>query len=222
MNEQSKRRSARLLVVTLLAVVGLIVTVSPGQAASAAAGAGRLTAVPPTAFLQPEDLGSDNIWTPDADLRPEFRPPQPCDADGFRSLAALRTSGAIAALLPVAGQPFPTVLLEDIGLYRGVGGAKRYMRELRSALQRGTCSDAAGRWVVLDSGIAGTDSLLIRLDTLIDIEGSVFLKSTYVLVARVRKAIVVLADLGWEISSGHESLVRALAPAAVRRAATLH
>lgn len=221
MNEQSKRRSARLLVVAVLAVAGLIVTASPGQAASAVAGAGRLTAIPPTAFLQPEDLGSQNIWTPDADLRPALRPPQPCDADGFRSLGGLRTSGAIAALLPVAGRPTPTVLLEDIGLYRGVGGAKRYLRELRSALQGGTCSDPAGTWVVLDRGIAGDDSLLIRLDTLIDVEGSIFLKRTYVLVARVRKAVVVLADLGWEIGSGRESLVRALAPAAVRRAATL-
>jgi hypothetical protein len=41
-------------------------------------------------------------------------------------------------------------------------------------------------------------------------------------VARIGRVLVVVADTGWETASGHESLVRELGTAAIRRAAILN
>ena len=216
----SNRRAVRLFAVTLMVVSGLVVTAVPAQAGGVAATSSARSrppaTVPPAAFLQPADLGGATTEPLEPSSFPEFRPPQPCDADGFRSVVARRTNAAILVVYPV--QESPTVLVEDIGLYRG-GGAARYMAELRRAFNRcGECTDATGQWTVLDRGPVGRSSMLIRLRQNVDVGGSVFVKDTYVFVARVGEAVVVLIDRGWEESSGHEDVVRALAPVAVRRA----
>jgi hypothetical protein len=57
---------------------------------------------------------------------------------------------------------FHTTLLEHIATYRGTGAA-RYLRELRRALPTCGGTDDVGRWTVVRTGVAGRDSLLIRL-----------------------------------------------------------
>jgi hypothetical protein len=90
---------------------------------------------------------------------------------------------------------------------------------LRRAVTRcGSGVDAAGRWRLLATGVAGRDSLLIRLQQKTeDLGGNVIIQSTYIVVARTGKAVVALADIGWEEGNGHPDIVRALAAPAVQR-----
>lgn len=214
------KNSISVVAVAVSAIGGLLLTVGAAQAATTAVGPDRPVTVPPAMFLQPADLGGVVPQPADPELRPALRPPQPCVTGGFASLTDRYAPGAVTAVYPVA-EDRPTVLLEDIGLYRG-SGARWYMRELRRAVRSCEgCTDSSGIWSVIGRGIAGRDSLLLRLETAVDIEGSVYVHHDYILVARVGKAVVVLADLGWEVGDGHEDLVRSLAPAAVRRARSL-
>jgi hypothetical protein len=102
----------------------------------------------------------------------------------------------------------PTVVVNDVAVYRN-DGAKRYLRDLR----------ACGEWTVLDTGLAGDESVLLRRREHIDY--AEVDKDTFVVVARTGRALVVVADTGWETMSGHEALVRMLSVAAVRRAAAV-
>jgi hypothetical protein len=52
-------------------------------------------------------------------------------------------------------------------------------------------------------------------------DGGERVKTSYVAIVRTGHAIVVLADIGWELGDGHASLVHGLVPAAVARAAML-
>ncbi|WP_199509860.1 hypothetical protein [Nucisporomicrobium flavum] len=201
----------------LLAVVAMAAAVAMVAAAQPAAAATR-TVVPAAAMLQPADLGVP-VTTAAADLRPWLRPPQPCGP--FRSSARRTADNAVQALYPVS-EIRPTVLLEYVAVYRG-GGAAQYLRELRRAVTRcHGCTDPAGRtWRLLDTRVAGRDSLLIGVAETFDYGDSVRVKTTYVAVARVGHAVVVLADIGWEAGDGHENLVREFVPIAVDRASIL-
>jgi hypothetical protein len=106
--------------------------------------------------------------------------------------------------------------VEHVAVYRS-RGAHRHLRELRRAV---AASGGAGGWSVLASGVAGDESVLLRLREHLDYAGVG--KDTYVVVARTGRALVVVADTGWETGDGHEALVRALGPAAVRRAGILN
>jgi hypothetical protein len=89
----------------------------------------------------------------------------------------------------------PTVVLEHVALYRS-DGARRYLGELRRALP--TCAEP--RWTRLATGIAGDESLLLGLREYVDhAQASKF---TVVLVARVERVLVVVADTGWETGRG--------------------
>lgn len=213
--------------IVLVTLAGLVATASPApayaaEAAAPEAGVVRLATIPGEAFLQPEDLGGSPTNPADDELRPYLRPAQPCaPRGGYPALGQRRASGAITALYPVADTR-PTVILEDLGVYRG-DGSSRYLRQLRQAIGAdGVCGDATGRWTILDQGIAGRESLLIRLaEQIEDYDGNLIIRNTYLVVARVGSVVVTLADLGWEIGDGHEAIVRDLAPLAVRRAAIL-
>jgi hypothetical protein len=108
----------------------------------------------------------------------------------------------------------PTVIMEHVATYRA-DGADRYLTELRRNLA--SCDDTG--WTVLATGVAGDESMLLQLREYIDYAET--WKHTYVLVARVGSALVVLADHGWENGNGHENLVRDLSAAAVLRAAVV-
>jgi hypothetical protein len=108
----------------------------------------------------------------------------------------------------------PTVILNDVATYRS-DGAHRYLKEVRRGVRA-----CGGEWTVLATGVAGDESLLLRRREYIDYAQKN--KDTYVVVARTGRALVVVADTGWETASGHEALARSLSVAAVRRAAVVN
>jgi hypothetical protein len=201
----------------LAAALG-VVSLTPAAAAVASPG-GRATSVPASAMLQPVDIGGVETSPAAEDLRPWLRPPQPFGP--YRSAAERGADRAVQVLYPV-GDVRPTVPLEYVAVYRGAGAAQ-YLREIERAVGRcGGRTDVDGRtWRVVGRGIAGRHSLLLSVAEVTGYEDSTRVKTTYVAVARVGHAIVVLADIGWEVGDGHQTLVRDLAPAAVSRAAIL-
>jgi len=174
-------------------------------------------AIPDEAMLRSEDLRgaepapvTDDYWAP-------LQPPQPC-ADRPYGNGLLRDHRAISALVGVDDRP--TVVMEHVATYR-YSGAHRYLWQLRRALA--TCDSVdgpQGRWTVRANGVAGHDSLLLEHRTYIDYADTYHY--TYVVVARVGRVLVVVADIGWETSSGDVDLVRELSTKAVRRAAILN
>ena len=98
----------------------------------------------------------------DSELRPYLRPPQPCArAGGYPAVGLRRADQAISILYPVA-ETRPTVLLEDLGVYRATGRVVT-SGTCGAAVARGGCADATGEWTLLEYGVAGRGSLLIRL-----------------------------------------------------------
>lgn len=175
--------------------------------------------IPDAALLQPEDLRGASMSPADDDSWPGLRPPQPCADGTYRSTALRRTDRAASALVGVDERP--TVVVEYLAIYRA-NGAHRYLRELRRALNRCHGIDEQGnRWKILATGVAGRDSMLLRLRERFEFAGEIVTKNTYLAVARVGRALVMVADVGWEISDGHRALVRELITPAVRRARIL-
>jgi len=110
--------------------------------------------------------------------------------------------------------------MEHVATYRS-NGAHRYLMQLRRALAAcGGHDQQGGRWTVLAAGVAGDESLLLRHRTYIDYADTYH--NTYLVVARIGRVLVVVADVGWETGSGHEPLVRELSTLAVHRAAILN
>jgi probable HAF family extracellular repeat protein len=215
-----RRTRPSLLGLPLLIVAVLSIGGAPA-ASPAAASAHRPTPVAPipaSAFLQPDDLGGAATWSPEASRWPYLRGPRPNGDGGYASARSLRAEGTVAALYAVADRP--TVVVEYVAAYQG-DGAARYLAELRRALRRvGDAADRPGRWSVQATGVAGHDSLLLRLRRQIeDPVGQPLAHTTYVVVARTGRAVVSLADTGWESGSGHRGVVLDLIGAALGRAA---
>jgi len=166
--------------------------------------------VPAAAMLQPEDLNgvdtstvTDNYWS-------ALRPPQPCGP--YASTKLRRAGRAVQAMIGVDDRP--TVIVNDVASYASEG-AHRYLLDLRKAV-----AGCGHGWSVLARGVAGDESLLLRHREHIDYADTD--KDTYIVVARTGRAVVVVADTGWETADGHEALVRTLSVAAVRRAAVVN
>ncbi|WP_125806756.1 hypothetical protein [Actinoplanes sp. ATCC 53533] len=210
------RGLVRLLAMVLLVSGGALALAEPVQAYRRS----TVGVVPGSAFLQPEDLGGVAGRQVDDEYAKYLRPPLPGGAARYRSQASLRAEGTIVIDYPTAD--FHTTLVEHVGTYRGAGAA-RYLRELRRALPRcGGRTDEVGQWTVVRTGVAGRDSLLIRLRERWEYpDGQPLTHTTYVIVARVGRAVVVLADLGWEYASGNRATIQRLIGPALRRAATL-
>lgn len=202
----------------LAAALGVL-CLMPAAPATASPVGRSAASVPAEAMLQPADLGGAGTSPAAGDLRPWLRPPQPFGP--YRSAAERGADRAVQVLYPV-GDTRPTVLLEYVAVYRATGAAQ-YLREIERAVGRcGGRTDADGRtWRIIGQGIAGRQSLLLSVSEVTGYEDSTRVKTTYVAVARVGHAIVMLADLGWEVGDGHPEIVRHLAPAAVARAAIL-
>jgi hypothetical protein len=167
-------------------------------------------AVPAAAMLQPADLGVAETTAVTDDYWSALRPPRPCGP--YTSAGLRRSDRAVQAMVGMG--ELPTVILNDVATYRA-DGAHRHLKELRHALA--TCGS---EWSLLGTGVAGDESVLLRRREHIDYAETN--KDTYVLVARTGHALVVVADAGWETTSGHESLVRRLGVAAVRRATVVN
>ena len=166
--------------------------------------------VPAAAMLQAADLNgtatttvTDNDWA-------ALRPPQPCGP--YASAKLRRADRAVQAMIGVNDRP--TVIVNDVATYAS-DGAQRYLRDVRRAAA--TCGHG---WTVRATGVAGDESVLLRHREYIDYAQTN--KDTYLVVARTGRAVVVVADTGWETADGHEALVRSLSVAAVRRAAVLN
>jgi hypothetical protein len=175
-------------------------------------------AIPDGAMLRSEDLRGAEPAAPIGDYWAPLQPPQPCADRPYPGSSLRRDHRAISALIGVDDRP--TVVMEHVATYR-YRGAHRYLTELRRALA--TCAGVdgpQGRWTVRARGVAGDDSLLLEHRTYIDYADTYHL--TYVVVARVGRVLVVVADAGWETSSGHVDLVRELSTKAVRNAAILN
>jgi hypothetical protein len=222
----TRRVPSTRLALAVVLTAGLVLTGSPPSSAGASsAGAApaahsfvRQPVIPDRAMLQPADMRgavpspvTDDYWA-------ALRPPQPCAAAPYPSTVLRRTDRAVTAMVAVNERP--SVVLHDVAVYRP-GGAHRYLRELRRAVA--ACErpgpDAA-RWSVLATGVAGDESVLLRKREYVDY--AEVDKDTFMLVARVGRALVVVADAGWEEGDGHRALVRELGAVAVRRAAVLN
>jgi hypothetical protein len=190
--------------------VALIGRAAPGQRPTLIAyqlASRPRTTIPDAAFLQPADLRGATLNPVTEDLWPDLRPPRPCTGTRLPNAEAERAMSVM-----IGFDERPTVVMEHLATYRS-DGADRYLRELRRGLA--ACGDTG--WTVLATAVAGDESMLLRLREYIDYAQT--WKNTYVLVARVGSAVVVVADNGWETGSGHEDLVRDLSTAAVHRAA---
>jgi hypothetical protein len=204
-----------------VACVALIGRAAPGQNPTVLAyrlGSTRQQVILDAALLQPEDLGgatpepaTDDYWSP-------LRAPRPCADGPLPGTALRRADRAVMAMIGVDDRP--TVVLEHVATYRS-DGAQRYLRELRRALAACDGNDAGGgRWTVRATGVAGDESLLLTRRTYIEYAQTYH--DTYLVVARTGRIVVIVADIGWETSSGHEAVVRELGPVAVRRAQILN
>jgi len=211
-------RSGIGVVLALALGVLSLVAASPAGASPLAGHPRPVTVIPDGAMLQPADLGGVETMPAAGDLRPWLRPPQP--AGPYRSLAKRGADRAIQALYPVSDIR-PTVLLEYVAVFRGAGAAQ-YLRELTRAVTRcGGVTDQGRTWRVVGTGLAGRHSLLLSVRETVGYDGGNRVQTSYVAVARTGHAIVVLADIGWELGDGHQELVSGLAPVAVERAAVL-
>jgi hypothetical protein len=174
--------------------------------------------IPDAALLQAEDLHGAVPSPATGEYWSTLQPPQPCTDGPYRSTALRRADRGIMALVDVDGSP--EVVMEHVAIYRG-NGAHKYLRELRRAIAACDTSDPQEAvWTVLATGVAGDESMLLSLRTYVDYADTYHY--TYVLVARVGRALVVLADVGWETASGNEALVREFSTKAVQRAAILN
>ena len=166
-------------------------------------------AVPAAAMVQPEDLNGAETTTVTDDYWSALRPPQPCGPYG--SAKVRHSERAVQAMIGFEDRP--TVIVNHVATYPS-GGADDYLQDLRKAV-----TVCASQWTMIGTGVAGDESVLLRRREYLDYAEQN--KDTYVVVARTGRALVIVADTGWETGSGHESLARSLSVAAVRRAAVV-
>ncbi|BEL08331.1 hypothetical protein Q0Z83_065220 [Actinoplanes sichuanensis] len=175
----------------------------------AAAGAGipdeaRLRAgIPDEALLQAADLGGVTPRAADADDWPQLRPPRPCDA----TVPEPTADRAVGAVIDV--DQAPESIMEYLALHQN---PDRYLRKLRKAARN--CPD----WRIERDR---ADGLTLRWTRRWDHVGEAITHHTYVAVARTGRAVVVVADTGWETSDGDPAVAERLLVSAVRRASTI-
>jgi hypothetical protein len=192
-------------------------------------GTGKLSLVGPAfaapagivdeAMLQPADLHGARTGTLGEDSWAQLRPPQPGIGGAYPSTALLRCERTVSTVLGV--DQMPTVMVEYVAVFRS-DGAHRYLRELRAGLAACRGDDGqGGRWTVLSAGLAGRESLRLRLRESFEYAGETVTKDTYLAAARTGRVLVVVIDAGWETGDGHRELVEELITPAVRRAGIL-
>lgn len=196
---------------------------------SSTAGTAKLSIVGPAfaapvgiadeAMLQPADLHGARTGTLGDDSWAQLRPPQPGVEGTYPSSALRHCDRTVTAVLGVSQTP--TVIVEYVAAYRA-DGARRYLRELREALAACHGDDRqGGRWTILSAGLAGRESLRLRLRESFRYAGETVTQDTYVAAARAGRVLVVVIDAGWETGDGHRELVEELITPAVRRVGVL-
>jgi hypothetical protein len=174
--------------------------------------------IPDRAMLQPADLHGASTFAVEDDGWVQVRPPQPGGADAYASAAARHGQRAVSAVVIVGATS--TFMVEYVATYRP-GGARRYWRDLRRALGGRHGDEQDGRWTVLASGMAGRDSMLLRLRETVERAGRTVCRDTYVALARVGRLLVVVASPGRDAADGHREVAENLIRPAVRRASIL-
>ncbi|MFC4069162.1 hypothetical protein [Actinoplanes subglobosus] len=160
-------------------------------------------AIPDEALLQAADLGGVTPHATDEDDWPQLRPPRPCGA----TVPTAITDRAVAAVIDVDRSP--EAIMEYLALHRD---PDRYLRKLKKALRN--CPD----WSLESSR---PDGLTLRWTQRWEHVGEQVTHHTYVAVGHTGRAVVVVADSGWETSSGDPAVAERLLTSAVRRASVL-
>jgi hypothetical protein len=183
------RLNAGLIAAAMVVIVGV-------TAAPAAQAAG----IPDEAVLQAADLGGVTPRAADGDDWPQLRPPRPCGAAVPTPIA----DRAVAAVIDVDGAP--ESIMEYVAVHRD---PDRYLRKLRKALRN--CPD----WRVEEDR---PDGLTLRWTQRWEHVEDEVTHHTYIAVARAGRAVVVVADSGWETSDGDRAVAERLLVSGVRRA----
>jgi hypothetical protein len=180
-------------------------------------------AIPDAVLLRPGDLGGAEVSESDLGYwRDGGRiPPRPCTGGEYPSDTRRTAERAVQAMVaPPPGQEgTPNVVVEYVARYRA-GGAAAFMTELRAALARcpGAGTVRSPAWAVLGKADTGDDSLLVRLTYVGGYDGDPDIRTEqYFAVVRIGRVILVLASVGWEISSGDVTAARTLAHVAAKR-----
>jgi hypothetical protein len=175
---------------------------------------GEAITIPGRAMLQASELRGATPSTLDDGSWAHMRPPEPCGEGAYPSAALCRSSRAISAVVGVNGTFNVTV--EYVGVY-WPNGARRYVRDLQRALVTCRGMDGQGSWKVIDTGLAGRYSLLLRLGQRADHAGRTATWVSFIAIARVGRVLVVVADIGGEAGDGRRELVAELISPALRR-----
>ena len=102
-------------------------------------------------MLQPADLHGATTAAVLDDAWVQIRPPQPGGGDRYPSAELRRGEGTVSATVVVDAEP--TVVVEYVATYRSYG-ARRYLRDLRLALDSEQRADERNRrWIVLAAGL---------------------------------------------------------------------
>jgi hypothetical protein len=196
----------------------------PTASGTSPAAANGSSDIPAGALLQPSDVRDAESEPIEEGRVSHLRPLRPCgDSDAYPSDAS-RTAAVAVSYAPYSGGAgtVPAVLVEFLGRHAS-GGAARQFDEINDALRRcpGNLAEGKRRWTVLDTDVAGDESVLVRIDERFaygDEEPDTV--SDYAALARTGDMIVVVADTGWEDIGASEKLVRELIGRAVERAST--
>jgi hypothetical protein len=178
--------------------------------------------IPAGALLQPADLNDAMLRTVEQGDFGHLRPLRPCNggAGRYPSDGGREAAVAVTTEYQENKELTATVVMEYLALHKP-GSAADVIDDVRQALRR--CPGGLGkdeyRWKIIGSGIAGDESILVRMeDTMTLPDGKKDVRQTYAALARVGDAVLVVADLGWEFAGGDERKVRALTKKAVERA----
>lgn len=228
----SVRLPALVAVIVFLApVVGCSTDDSAGPAATAVpstqAAALPATSQSPTArsviassaLLQPGDLGGAKLAPLPEGQSAHLRPARPCNTR-YPSDATRTAAVAMRAQVTTGTNQTPLIVLQYVGLHPGKATAA--FADIAAALRQcpGSLKSGQHKWETVGTGIAGDESMLLRVSERFEYGGSEVTTTTPVVVARVGDYVTVVADLGWETASGDEQYVRQLAAKAVERLRT--
>lgn len=202
---------------------GVSVSGKPPTSGASSAAAPERSDIPAGALLQPSDVRGAEPKPMEEGDRGHLRPLRPCgDNDAYPSDDSRTAAVAMSYYLESDGTgTAPAVLVEFVGRH-AQGGAADQFDEITEALRRcpGSLGEKKRRWTVLDTGVAGDESVLVRIDERFSYgDGEPTTVSDYAAVARTGDMIVVVTDTGWENIDSSEQMVRDLIDKAVRRAA---